>query len=131
MHRKDLGRLKEMKDEGHDLIDRIVKKKRIPKTRVYQLLQARRGKVLESSVHFANIFTLREAQENIDELKAMLRKAKPPPKQKYISRPASPDVLPLAEQKRILSEKPKPPRLTLLQKIFPRHILKRLRNVLQ
>jgi hypothetical protein len=94
MKRTDLARLKELKQEGHNLIDEVARRRGITKNSVYKLLQGRLKKNLESSVHFYNIYTVRDAEEAV----ATLRKMVEAPKKKAV-------ILPLVLQKQAFEPK--------------------------
>lgn len=67
--RKDIAEIRALKQEGHDVIDRIVRLG-VNRSAVYVRL-AERLQVSESGAHFQNIFTSRECRKAINALQQM------------------------------------------------------------
>lgn len=67
--KRDMPTLRALKQEGHDIIDDLVKKG-WSKSTVYRML-ADRLQVQEQSAHFYNIYTVRDARTAVEVLKAL------------------------------------------------------------
>jgi hypothetical protein len=69
--RKDIEEIRRLKQEGHDIIDRLVRL-HVPRNTVYLRLAAKLG-LREPAAHFQNIFTARECRNAIAALEEIER----------------------------------------------------------
>ncbi len=95
---RNLERVRELKDEGHAIIDQLVKRTGKKKSQIYLDLQQKLGLTLESSAHFSNMFTLREVERAVTALREMLPATQMSKKVKN----RVTNTLPLSEQRKIL-----------------------------
>lgn len=110
--KRDMQSLRALKQEGHDIIDDLVKKG-WSKSSVYRML-AERLEVSERSAHFYNIFTVREAQRAVEKLEQLREYLIAERKRKRIER----HRIALEMKKRHAEAQPSVPKRTWLQRLL-------------
>lgn len=126
--KNNVEKIRVLKTEGHDLIDLIIRTG-VTKTWVYKHLAERLGSVAGSE-HFYNMFTERDVRKAIAALEHMYegrlalqvererRKRMLKEYEQIKKKEAHKNTLPLAEQKRLLANKPPPPKKPFIYQIL-------------